>query len=60
VHHRSRYDPLKRLQHQYLPRGYLVAPADLPSGCDLDFQVTAKEIADVMLSPTGRPIRPHP
>jgi len=56
IHHRSRYDPLKRLYHQYLPAGWVASPLPVMSGCDLDFQVTAEEMAAVTLSPTGRKI----
>jgi Zinc dependent phospholipase C len=56
VHHRSRYDPLKRLEHEYLPHPP-VDPAPPPGGgCDIDLQVSQREMLDAMSSPTGRPI----
>ncbi len=49
-HHRSRYDPLKRLAHQYLPRS-----GDPPLGWDgSDLQVTDAEMLAAGMSPTGR------
>ncbi len=57
LHHRSRYDPLKRLAHYYLPPGYLGTAQPSPTGCNIDFQVTEAEMRDATMSPTGRPVR---
>jgi len=54
-HHRSRYDPLKRLVHRYLPRAG-AAPDPPVREDELDFQVSAAEIRDAGMSPTGRPV----
>jgi Zinc dependent phospholipase C len=51
IHHRSRYDPLKHLYHEYLPH-----PPAGTAQPDVDLQVSAQEMSDVMLSPTGRPV----
>jgi len=54
AHHRSHYDPLKHLYHQY------IQPADRTEGhpkvvgCDIDLQVSSQEMLDAMLSPSGR------
>jgi hypothetical protein len=52
-HHRSRYDPLKILAHQYLPRA---GSPPIPRGYDetLDLQVSIAEIRAAGMSPTGR------
>ena len=51
-HHRSRYDPLKRLAHHYLPRA---GDPDVPRGWDgSDLQVSKAEMRDAGMSPTGR------
>jgi hypothetical protein len=51
IHHRSVYDPLKRLHHAYLPH-----PAP-PGDCDdVDLQVSGQEMRDARLSPTGRTV----
>jgi hypothetical protein len=51
-HHRSRYDPLKRLMHQYLPRAGEAPP---PPGCGkLDVQVSNAEMRGAGMSTTGR------
>jgi len=56
IHHRSRYDPLKRLAHYYLPPGHLGVFGITPTGCNLDFQVSEQEMRDATMSPTGRPV----
>lgn len=50
-HHRSRYDPLKRLAHHYLPREGDVAHVDCGG---IDLQVSEAEMRAVGMSPTGR------
>jgi len=62
-HHRSRYDPLKRLAFGYRPRmGQDPAPGQPPIpplGCDgIDLQVSEAEMRDAGMSTTGR--RPVP
>ena len=55
-HHRSRYDPLKRLAHQYRERD---GGTPIPPGWDgSDLQVSEQEMRDAGMSPTGR--RPVP
>jgi hypothetical protein len=56
IHHRSRYDPLKCLYHQYLAPGYVQAPSTPSSGCNVDLEVGLDEMVKAMLSPTGRPV----
>jgi hypothetical protein len=56
IHHISRYDPLKRLAHHYLPPGHLGVFGITPTGCNLDFQVSEQEMRDATMSPTGRPV----
>jgi hypothetical protein len=51
IHHRSAYDPLKHLQHEYLPH-----PSGPGSTCDGDLQVSDSEMRDAMMSPTGRTV----
>jgi hypothetical protein len=55
-HHRSRYDPLKRLAHHYLPRAGDPAIALGWDGSDL--QVTEAEMRAVGMSTTGRLVGP--
>jgi len=51
-HHRSRYDPLKRLMHHYLPRA---GETPAPPGCGkLDVQVSEAEMRAAGMSTTGR------
>ena len=51
-HHRSNYDPLKRLAHHYLPRAGI---APRPAGWDgSDLQVTEAEMRAAGMSTTGR------
>jgi hypothetical protein len=53
-HHRSAYDPLKRIAH-----GYIAGDSLPPGGCDdIDLQVSEKEMKDVGMSPTGRTVKP--
>lgn len=56
IHHRTRYDPLKKLYVQYLPPAGPPPGEEPLMGCDVDLQVSEKEMMDVMLSPTGRPV----
>ena len=58
IHHRSRYDPLKRLEHEYLPHPPANPAAPVGGGCDVDLQVTEQEMRDATMSPTGRPVAP--
>ena len=51
-HHRSRYDPLKRLAHHYLPRAGLGLPPRL--GQAATSQVSEAEMRAAGMSPTGR------
>lgn len=52
-HHRSSYDPLKRIAH-----GYITGDSLAPGGCDdIDLQVTEQEMKDVGMSPTGRTVK---
>ena len=54
-HHRSRYDPLKRLAHVYLPRADQQPPPAPPDWDGVsDLQVTEAEMRAVGMSPTGR------
>jgi hypothetical protein len=51
-HHRSTYDPLKRIAHQYL-----AGDTPPPAGCDgIDLQVSEQEMKEVGMSPTGRKV----
>ncbi len=51
-HHRSRYDPLKRLAHDYIPRP---GSPPVPRGTgDLDLQVSSAEMRAAGMSTTGR------
>jgi hypothetical protein len=51
-HHRSQYDPLKRVAHGYEPRA---GEPPVPRGTDdLDFQVTPDEMRAAGMSTTGR------
>lgn len=53
-HHRSAYDPLKRIAHAYIPKNGLP-----PGGCDdIDLQVSEQEMKDAGMSPTGRTVKP--
>jgi hypothetical protein len=52
-HHRSAYDPLKRIAHAYIGKDWLP-----PGGCDdIDLQVSAQEMKDAGMSPTGRTVK---
>ncbi len=53
-HHRSTYDPLKRIAHRYIRKDL---PAD--TGCDgIDLQVSEQEMKEAGMSPTGRKVTP--
>ncbi len=53
-HHRSAFDPLKRIAHQYI-----VGDSLAPGGCDdIDLQVSEQEMKDGGMSPTGRTVKP--
>jgi hypothetical protein len=51
-HHRSRYDPLKRLMHHYLPRAG--QPPRQPGWDGSDLEVSEAEMRAAGMSPTGR------
>ena len=52
-HHRTVYDPLKRIAYQYIPR-----QGDPPLGSGgIDLQVSSQEMKDVGMSPTGRLVK---
>jgi hypothetical protein len=57
-HHRSRYDPLKRLAHHYLLRIDQQPPPRPPIWDGSDLQVTEAEMRAVGMSPTGRRLSP--
>jgi len=53
-HHRSTYDPLKRIAHRYI-----TGDSPVSGGRDeIDLQVSEQEIKDVGMSPTGRMVKP--